>query len=147
MREIVAEAGVNNATFFRHHADKKALLDHVAQKEIDQLVAASLPSGHGLKGYKALCDYVDNHRHLWRALLTGGAGGAMRERYMRISRSVASEYEGITGWLPHELSVICSTTLIVETISWWLTLDDDAYAPDDIAEILDRLVNAAVIRS
>lgn len=147
VREIVAEAGVHNATFFRHHPDKEALLDHVAKDEIDRLVAISLPSGHSLEGYITLCEYVSSHRILWTALLTGGAGGAMREELMRVSKAVASDHIGIESWLPQELSIICSTTLIVETISWWLTLDENAYSPKEIAQILDRLVNAAVTGS
>lgn len=147
VREIAAEAGVHNATFFRHHPDKEALLDHVAKDEIDRLVAVSLPAGHGLEGYMTLCEYVSSHRILWTALLTGGAGGAMREQFMRLSKAVAADHIGIESWLPHELSVICSTTLIVETISWWLTLDENAYSPKEIAQILDRLVSAAVTRS
>lgn len=147
VREIVAEAGVNNATFFRHHSDKKSFFDRIATEEIDRLVAVSLPFGHSLDGYVVLCEYVSRHYVLWRALLTGGAGAAMRERYMRVSREVASEYSGVKSWLPHDLSVICSTTLIVETLSWWLAHDRETYSPKAVAEILDNLVNGTVARS
>lgn len=147
VREIVAEAGVNNATFFRHHSDKKSFFDRIATEEIDRLVAVSLPFGHSLDGYIVLCEYVSRHRVLWKALLTGGAGAAMRERYMRVSREVASEYTGVKSWLPHDLSIICSTTLIVETLSWWLSLEQDAYTPKAVAKILDTLVRGTVARS
>lgn len=146
VREIATEAGVNNATFFRHHADKKSFFDRIATEEIDRLVAVSLPFGHSLDGYIVLCEYVGRNRTLWRALLTGGAGAAMRERYIRVSRDVASKYEGVKSWLPHDLSVICSTALIVETLSWWLSLPADDYAPKDVAKILDELVNGSVTR-
>lgn len=145
VREICAKAGVHNATFFRHHTDKEALLDHVAQDEIDRLVAFSLPAGHRLDGYRALCEYVSAHRSLWRALLTGGAGGAMREELMRLSKSLAADFKETQSWLPQQLSIICSTTLIVETISWWLTQDEDSYSTERIAEILDELVESAII--
>jgi AcrR family transcriptional regulator len=147
VREIVTEAGVNNATFFRHHPDKKTFLNRVAQDEIDRLVAVSIPSGHGLEGYVVLCEYVRENRALWSALLTGGAAGVMRDRYARLARSIAAEYVGVKSWLPHELSVIASTALIVETISWWLTLEDEAYSPQEIAEILERLVAGTIMRS
>lgn len=146
IKEICAEAGVHNATFFRHHPDKEALLDSVATEEIDRLVAFSLPRGHSLEGYKALCAYVSQHRSLWGALLTGGASGAMREELMRVSRGVAADYAGAGTWLPRELSIICSTTLIVETISWWLTQDEAVYSSDEIAKLLDDVVEAAVMR-
>jgi AcrR family transcriptional regulator len=147
VREIVTEAGVNNATFFRHHPDKKTFLNRVAQDEIDRLVAVSIPSGHGLAGYVALCEYVRENKALWSALLTGGAAGVMRDRYARVARSIAADYVGVKSWLPHELSIIASTALIVETISWWLTLDNDAYSPQEIAEILERLVDGTIMTS
>ncbi|RZI76921.1 MAG: TetR/AcrR family transcriptional regulator [Pseudomonas sp.] len=147
VREIVSEAGVNNATFFRHHADKKSFFDRIATEEIDRLVAVSLPFGHSLDGYIVLCEYVRRNRTLWTALLTGGVGAVMRERYIRVSREVASKYAGVKSWLPHDLSVICSTALIVETLSWWLSLPLDTHSPTEIAEILDNLVSGTVARS
>lgn len=146
VREISTEAGINNATFFRHYADKKSFFDRIATEEIDRLVAVSLPFGHSLDGYIVLCEYVARNRTLWTALLTGGAGAAMRERYIRVSREVASKYDGVKSWLPHDLSVICSTALIVETLSWWLSLPADDHSPKEIATILDGLVNGSVAR-
>ena len=146
VREICARAGVHNATFFRHHADKDALLNHVAQDEIDRLVAISFAHGYSHEGYIALCNYVGAHRTLWRALLTGGAGGAMREELMQISMALAAELtEDYPTWLPQELSVICSTTLIVETLSWWLKQDEGEYSSEAVADILHELVESAVI--
>nr|WP_278254369.1 TetR/AcrR family transcriptional regulator [Sphingobium sp. BYY-5] len=145
IREICARAGVHNATFFRHHTDKEALLNHIAQEEIGHLVAFSLPEGHRLDGYRALCEYVEAHRSLWRSLLTGGAGGAMREELMRVSKALTTDFQAYRSWLPQELSIICSTTLIVETISWWLTQDESRYSVEQIAEILDELVQSAIM--
>ncbi|MEJ5979258.1 TetR/AcrR family transcriptional regulator [Novosphingobium sp. PS1R-30] len=146
VREISTEAGINNATFFRHYADKKSFFDRIATEEIDRLVAVSLPFGHSLDGYIVLCEYVARNRTLWAALLTGGAGAAMRERYIRVSREVAAKYEGVKSWLPHDLSIICSTALIVETLSWWLSVPADDHSPKEIAKILDGLVNGSVTR-
>lgn len=140
VREIAAEAGVHTATFFRHHADKEALLDKVAMDEINRLVAFSLPAGFRLEGNKALCNYVSNHRKLWKALLNGGARAAMREEYLRLSREVAAGHTGKRSWLPDDLAITCSTMLISETISWWLDQDEDAYTSDDVARLLDQLV-------
>lgn len=145
VREVCTRAGVHNATFFRHHADKEALLNHVAQDEIDRLVAISLAHGYSREGYQALCNYVASHRSLWRALLNGGAGGAMREELMQLSISVAAEFTEYPTWLPQDLSIICSTTLIVETLSWWLKLEDGDYSSDQVAQILYDLVESAVI--
>lgn len=143
VREIAAEAGVNNSTFFRHYTDKQALLDSVAADEINRLVAFSLPWGPKLDGNRALCNYINDRRDLWRALFNGGARAAMREEYLRLSREVAAKHVGPKSWLPDDFAIICSTVLIIETISWWLAHDDDA-APsgEEIAVMLDLLLSA-----
>lgn len=144
VREITTEAGVHNATFFRHYADKDSLLDKVAAEEINRLVEISLPAGLSLKGNLALCEYVSDHRTLWKALLNGGARLAMREEYLRLSMDVATKHTGAKSWLPEELAVTCSTMLIVETISWWLAQDEDAYSDEQVAQILYHLVDNVV---
>jgi len=141
IREITAEAGVHNATFFRHHAGKEALLDKVAADEINRLVEFSLPAGLSFEGNLALCNYVSAHRTLWKALLNGGARLAMREEYLRVSMEVASRHTGAKSWLPEELAVTCSTMLIIETISWWLAQDENAYSCEQAAEMLYHLIN------
>lgn len=144
VREIAREAGVHNATFFRHHADKESLLDKVAAEEINRLVAISLPAGLSLEGNLALCEYVSSHRSLWKALLNGGARLAMREEYLRLSMDVATRHTGAKSWIPEELAVTCSTMLIIETISWWLAQDEDAYSSEQIAQMLYQLVDNVV---
>lgn len=142
IRDITTEAGVHNATFFRHHADKESLLNKVAAEEINRLVAFSLPAGLSLQGNLALCEYVSTHRALWKALLNGGARLAMREEYLRLSTEVALKHTGAKSWLPEELAVTCSTMLIIETISWWLAQDEDAYSPQQVASMLFQLIKS-----
>lgn len=146
VREICAEAGVHNATFFRHHETKEALLDHVAADQIDRLVELTLPAGEGPEGFRFLCEYVDAHRMLWTALLTGGAAGAMRAELLKVAKGLAVDRAPPTGWLPVELATICSTTLIVETLSWWLVQKPGDYPVPEVARILHRLVDGAMVR-
>lgn len=143
IRDIVAEAGVHYATFFRHHPTKEALLDHVAADQIDRLVELALPVAEAQDeraGFAALCDYVDAHRTLWTALLTGGAAEAMRTELLRVSVTVAAQRPAPELWLPVELGVACTVNLIVETISWWLRQAPDACSPAEVAGILHRLM-------
>ncbi len=144
IRDIAAESGVHYATFFRHHPTKEALLNHVAADEIDRLVELSLHIQDTVDthaGFVALCTYIDEHRALWTALLTGGAAGAMREELLRVSRELAVERAPKDSWLPVELATTCTTSLIVETISWWLTQPPEAFSIERVAQILHRLVN------
>ena len=145
VREIAAEAGVHYATFFRHHPTKEALLDHVAADQIDRLVALTVPVLDRVDSRAAtlaLCDYVNDHRTLWTALLTGGAAAAMRAELLRISRGLAIDRAPSGHWLPVELAVNCSVTLIFETLAWWLAQPQGATPIAEVARILDQLLRA-----
>ena len=148
IRDIVAEAGVHYATFFRHHSTKEALLDHVAADQIDRLVELTLPvldSVDSQSAFVALCSYVNDHRKLWTTLLTGGAAGTMRDELLRVSRSLASDRAPEDSWLPVELAVICTVSLIVETLAWWLRQSHDGPTTEDVAHILHRLIVTSTI--
>lgn len=148
IREIASTAGVHYATFFRHHATKEALLEHVAADQIDRLVALALPirdAGDHHAGFLALCAYVDDHRKLWAALLTGGAAGAMREELLRVSLLVTAQRPAPDIPLPVELAVACTVSLIVDTITWWLRQPADACTPGQVAEMLERLLMPSIL--
>lgn len=148
VRDICAEAGVHYATFFRHHPSKEALLDHIATEQIVTSVELTLPikdAGDDRGSLDALCAYVDEHRALWSVLLNGGAGAAMRGEWLRQARIVAETRDSVGSWLPKELGTICSTSLIVETVAWWLTQPEGAYSADQVAGILERLVAGSTL--
>lgn len=150
IRQIAAEANVHYATFFRHHATKEALLDHVAADQINRLVDLSLPVSDAVDsqaGFVTLCTYVSDHRALWTALLTGGAAGAMREELLRVSRDLAKVRAPKDSWLPMALGTACTVSLIVETISWWLTQPPDSFSIERVAKILHRLVHPLTLQS
>jgi AcrR family transcriptional regulator len=141
IRDIVAEAGVGYATFFRHHPSKAALLEEVAADEIAQLVRLSVPvlSERGNRAScLTLCGYVHEHRALWTALLTGGAAGAVREEFVRVAMETAPTLRTSNAWLPTELGAVFGVTATVEILAWWLRQPD--YPLEKIAEALDRLV-------
>lgn len=148
VRDICAEAGVHYATFFRHHPGKEALLDHIAAEQIARSVELTLPikdAGDDRGSVDALCRYIDEHRALWSILLNGGAGATMRAEWLRQARIVSETREPVSSWLPKELGTICSTSLIVETVSWWLAQPEGAYGAAEVAAILDRLVSSSTL--
>lgn len=145
IREITKEAGVHYATFFRHHATKESLLDAVAADQIDSLVALTMPvldSADGHAAILALCHYVDEHRHLWTVLLTGGAAAAMRAELLRIAREIAKERAPSDSWIPVDLAVNCTVSLIFETLAWWLSKQPDVIPIVTVADTLDRLISS-----
>jgi AcrR family transcriptional regulator len=143
VRDIVAKAGVGYATFFRHYPTKGALLDEVAAQEIDRLVGLCVPALNtaGTRASSlAIFAYVQQHRTLWSALLTGGAAGAMREEFARIaSEATADQIAHSTSWLPVELGLVYGVSATVEIIAWWLK-QPMPLSIERIAEIHDRLI-------
>jgi hypothetical protein len=69
----------------------------------------------------------------------------MREEWLRQARIVAETREPVASWLPKELGTICSTSLIVETVAWWLTQPEGAYSADQVAGILERLIAGSTL--
>jgi AcrR family transcriptional regulator len=149
VREIASEAGVHYATFFRHHPTKEALLDAVAADQIDSLVGLTLPVLDAVDwqaSFLALAEYVEAHRDLWTILLTGGAAGAMRAELLRVSQEVANERAPRDIGIPVELSTICTVSLIVEIVSWWLRQPPGCVSVPEVAALLYRIVLSPVMR-
>ena len=147
IRDIVTEAGVHTATFYRHYTTKEALLDEIAAEQIKRLVALTLPVLDKVDSQAAnlaLCTYVEEHRTLWTALLTGGAAAAMREELLRISRNVALERAPDGNWLPAELGARCSVNLIFEALAWWLGEPPGSVPIGTASMILHRLLSAVL---
>jgi AcrR family transcriptional regulator len=144
VRDLAAEAGVGYATFFRHHPSKSELLKDVAEEQIGRLMALALPllvAADTRGSCVALCRYVNDHRAIWSALLTGGAAGAMREEFIRqaMQGAAAQVQSSSSSWLPVELGAIYGVSATVEILAWWLRKPND-FTIEQIAEILDRLV-------
>src|SRR5262249_8801184 len=118
VRDIVAEAGVGYATFFRHHASKEELLNEIAAGPVGQLMALTLPlldPANTRVSCLAVCQYVDKHRVLWSALLTGGAAGALRTEFIRLAKEGAAD-KRTSDWLPVELGTVYGVGATIEIL-------------------------------
>lgn len=145
IRDIVAEAGVHYATFFRHHPTKESLFDQVAAEQIEQLITLSLPAFDRAEEYESvftLCSYVDEHRAHWNAFFKSGATRAMREEMLNISMEYTNALATRPAWPPTDLGVIYSVTTVLETLGWWLSQPVGRYSVEDVATILDRVLGA-----
>lgn len=149
IRDIVARAGIGYTTFFRHHPTKEALLDDIASEQITALFKLSIPvldAGDLRSAITALLRHVDEHRQMWKTLLTGGAAGTVREEFLTQAREVAA----VRGNTEHLLPPDCGTLLLVsgalELITWWLRQEQPA-SLERVAEIFDTVVVAPVIQA
>lgn len=141
VRDIVAEAGVGYATFFRHYPSKDALLDAIAGEELDELMALTAPlltPTDTRTSSLALTAHVGARREIWTALLAGGAASHLRAEFAkRAARAAAPDNR--STWLPMDLGVILGVSGTVEILSWWLRDQPDTPS-EQVAELLDRLV-------
>jgi len=148
IREITARAGTGYATFFRHYPDKEALLGDVATEEIAALLTLTIPiltEADSYESTKAICAYVEKHRKLWFALLTGGAAAIVRAEFIRQARELPDAIQAShKEWLPSDLGVVYGTGATFDLLAWWLS-QPKRYTSDYIADILHRLIIAPLV--
>ena len=148
IREITNRAGTGYATFFRHYPTKEALLSDVASEEIAGLLDMTIPiltEADSYESTKAVCAYVEKHRKLWSALLTGGAAGIVRAEFIRQARKLPRELQGGNkDWLPADLGVVYGTGATFDLLAWWLE-EPHGYPSEEMASILHRLIIAPLV--
>ncbi len=147
IRDVVSEAGVGYATFYRHYSVKEELLDDVAAGEIDRLVELSLPAlgtTNSAAASLVLCQYVHDHWSIWSTLLTGGAAAAMKEELLNITREIAAGWKPAKHRLPTDLRRALSTSMIIEILVWWLK-QDKPLPVEEVAAIFDEAVISPLV--
>jgi len=119
IRDIVAEAGIGYTTYFRHYPNKEALLGDMAIREVRQLHEMTLPvyrARDSRAACLAVCKYVDQHRSVWSALLSG-ATEYVRMEMLRLGREdIAAPAVRARGWLPQDLGLVLSVAVMVELL-------------------------------
>lgn len=123
IRDIAAGAGIGYTTFFRHHPTKESLLDDLAAEQIRSLIGLVMPvmdARSAREGSEALFSYVQERRALWTTLLTGGAAGALREEFMKVSLEIAAARSDRSAWPPFEVITTLVVSGTIELLAWWL---------------------------
>lgn len=141
IRNITDTAGVSYPTFFRRFARKEELLEDIAASEARTVLSLgreALENG-GTGSGAPLCNYVRDHRRLWRTLLTGGASTVMRSEFMRVAREIAESRPPNNPWLPADLAVTFVTGAIIELLTWWMVQPDD-YPVSNVIKLFDALI-------
>ena len=147
IRDIAARAEIGYATFFRNYDSKGAVLHDLAADQIRQLIELAFPAievRNSRAAALAQCTFVDEHRRLWTALLTGGAAGIVREEFIRQGAQVKT-MSSRRAWLPLELANIVGVSATVEILAWWLQRGR-GMTVKEIARVLDRLVISPFIK-
>ena len=143
VRDIVAGAGIGNATFFRHFRDKVQVLEEVAQDFFEEASTFMTPGWdeHGsIQRARDLCRFVDEKRVVYSALLTGGARGHIQADF--VEKTAEQAFALGHDWslrLPGRLAVIYPLSAIVAILAWWLGEAPET-PPDEVADLIARLV-------
>ena len=143
IRELTARAELSYATFFRHYADKEALLRDQAAIQIKQLLAMTLPllyTADRRSSAQALFSYVDEHRSLWKVLLTGGAAGMLKDEFIRQAQDLAAATPDDCP-IPNDLRVAVPVAAALEVLAWWLKQDNPP-SIQSMSDFLEKLVIA-----
>lgn len=141
--DIIRRAGVGRSTFYRHYADKDALLEEVANAEITHFAALAIPimdTTDSLPECRRVVAHVGEHRKLWNVLLTGSAAGVMRQKMFELSVPEPNSPRGIVadGDVPVDLSIRWGVAAAVEVLSWWVKNPERATV-EQVAGYLNRL--------
>lgn len=123
IRDIVAEAGIGYATFYRHHPTKEALLDDLAAEEIQRLIDLAVPMMDAKRSKAAsvaLFSHVDENHTLWSTFLTGGAAHSLREALLQSALKVAKVRSEPGAWMATELATRLLVGGTIEVLTWWL---------------------------
>jgi len=143
--KIAEKANIGPATFYRHYRDKDALLADVAEDFIGELLVELTPLAVATDSRAAalsLCRFVDEHRQVCVALLTGGVKDAIFEQILERSVNYA-RLSGMseTTWVPGDLGPKHLVNSILMIVGWWLQQGRDLTA-EDMSVVIDRLVLA-----
>jgi len=148
IKEITKTAGVSYPTFFRRFSSKEDLLANIATEEVRRLLSLSqrvFDDSDSPESIRTMLAYIEDHRQLWRTLLTGGAAAAMREEFMRISREIAAVRPRSNPWLPLELSIPFTASGIFEIFAWWMNQPDD-YPTENVEKMFNALIVETLAR-
>ena len=142
VREIVASAGVSYTTFFRNYTSKGELLGDIGAEEMSALFAemvAVLDQRDPALTARAVCEFIDERRALWRMLLNSDAVFAMRAAFISGSAGFVETHARTLPEFPIELSASFFVGSMFEVLSWWLREGEDVPA-EQTARYLETLV-------
>lgn len=146
-RDITSTARVGYATFYRHFPTKEALLIDLARDQVERMMRLAQPltdAANTSAACHALCAYVDEHRALWKVLLTGSAEILIRNEFLRTAREVASTFAQPVNGVPAELGIVLAVGSVIEFLAWWLA-QPKPMSVRQAASILDRIVIAPTV--
>ncbi|HEY1012790.1 MAG TPA: TetR/AcrR family transcriptional regulator [Herpetosiphonaceae bacterium] len=144
IREITERADVGYATFFRHYADKEALLADVLEVVLDELIRliqTEQPAGDPAEVGTLLFRYVGEHSAVCQVLLDSRGAQNLVGRILAAStRQVLADNQPRPGSaVPPEIAAHHLVAAALALIEWWLA-NQQPYPPERMGQIYRDLI-------
>lgn len=144
IRDITERADVGYATFFRHYADKEALLQEVLHVFVEELTEKVSNSGSGTDAEeegRVIFEYIFQHSTLCRLLLASKGTSAIIKTVEQ-SRPMTNrlhEQRMAEAKVPIEIALNHWLAATIALIDWWLQ-HEMPYTPAQMGEIYRKLI-------
>ncbi len=144
IRDITDLADVGYTTFFRHYADKDALLNEVLNVVMEDLIKLLQPQDRPTDPIligRLLFHYVEGHREVSRVLLNNRASTALVQQVIATATSTILHNQTARpgSRVPIEIAahhIVASTLALIE---WWLN-NESPYPPEYMGEVYAALI-------
>ena len=124
IRDLAERAGIGYATFFRHFADKDALLQSVLEVFVAELLAL-LPAGRSAGSGAVVFQYIAAHQELCRVLLNSPVSATLVRQIQQaaIGATLAHQRPRPGSLVPPEIAAHHLAAAPIALIRWTLAHD------------------------
>ncbi len=154
VRDITERAGTDRTTFYLHFRDKRALLEESRRQLLDELVALGRPSQTVGDRIRAAFRHMAEHAVAYRVLLASADPEVDRGLHDYLAQHIArmvQEHIQTGEATPAPPADLLHVDLFAQYIAggvravarWWLE-EGMPYTPEEMAEVLQRLLPAGV---
>jgi AcrR family transcriptional regulator len=142
VNQIVAQAGVGYATFFRHYPDRRALwidVSHCLMHELATRCRAVGDDEPTERVARTMVDFVTARYNVFSAILSGRAVTIAREEIIRRGALENADLTYVFGDLPADLLHSHVVNGLVGLFSWWMNNPGSVDA-ETLIKLIDELI-------
>jgi len=156
VEDIVRRADVARATFYAHFRDKNDLLTIIVAdlaEDLSERYAPLASTGPVFQGavVRVLFRHADQHRPLYRLMLSGASEGRARAAYARVIAAgverVFAEVVRVNGGVPRVAPAVVATAWSgshLALLEWWLAEAPERTGDEMAVDAMRLLINGPV---
>lgn len=142
IRDLTERADIGYATFFRHYPDKEALVNHLLEETLHELLELVVPvSHHPQHSAMLIFEHVQQRPDLHRVLLSlHGSDSRIRQIYAIGIENILKVNKPLpSAIIPPDLAAHHMMASILGLIEWWLG-HHMPYPPERMGAIVSALI-------